>query len=116
MWLVADFNNSPEAVRRSGIDAAIEAKVISAGDDHGTRRQPGGGASVIDFFMVDNEMADAVESCSVQYQATSRPHLPVRLAFHTIRTSISAANLPPGSKNKHFKNTPSLPSPGSCNF
>ena len=90
--LGGDFNMPPQLVEKSQIEDALECKIVHAGHHHGTCVTKNG-SSIIDFFLVDVDLATALSQCEVCYGAHTKPHRPVRLKFQPAPVQLRVLRL-----------------------
>jgi len=85
-WAIAtDWNMSPEEVSQTGFPGAAKAVIRAPVID--TCISPAC-SRVLDFFLVDNVLAEGVTSTDTVLDASTRPHRPAQL---TLRAGLKAA-------------------------
>ncbi len=94
-WLAimgGDFNVTPNAITDVGFDRQIDASVMYPLTERGTFRTSSS-SSLIDFFLVSDRLAAAVDDVRTVEAARLKAHVPVRLSFRSKVTAVKALHL-----------------------
>ncbi len=87
-----DYNLTPQAITDVGFDRQIEASVFFPPTARGTFRTAAS-SSLIDFFLVSDQLAAAVKSVRTVEGTTMKSHVPVRLQFRPRVTALRALHV-----------------------
>ena len=87
-----DFNMEPTALEASGITGRANATLVVPNAPRGTCTIAEQG-SLIDYFLVDNQLVTGLADVRVNYMSGLAPHRPVSLGFHPRLASICAQYL-----------------------
>ncbi len=87
-----DYNMEPHELLATELDRTIDATIIHAANPRGTFRTVKT-CSMIDYFMVSDRLAAAIESVSTVEASGVRGHTPVQLKFRPKLASLKALHL-----------------------
>ncbi len=92
LLLGGDLNMDPPDFALTGFEAQMGATVLAPGTARGTFRTAKS-ASLLDYFVVSNRTATAVQSVATVEAAGTKGHAPVLLKFRPKATSLRALHL-----------------------
>ncbi len=87
-----DFNVTPRDITDVGFDRQTGSSVMYPMTERGTYRTSGT-SSMIDFFLISDQLAAAVEDVQVVEAAGTKPHVPVAVRFKARAAAIRALHL-----------------------
>ncbi len=87
-----DFNMEPPEIAATGIQEELSATILAPDTARGTFRGPRS-ASLLDFYIVSNRLAAAVDSIAVVEASGVKGHVPVALGFKPRVTTLRALHL-----------------------
>ena len=82
----------PHVLETSGVAARVSATIVAPNAPRGTCTTAEHG-SLLDYFLIDNQMASGLADVRVDYMAGLAPHRPVSIGFHPRLASICAQYL-----------------------
>ncbi len=92
MLVGGGMNMEPPDFALTGFDAQLDATVMTPGTHRGTYRAANA-SSLLDYFVVTNRAAAAVQSAGAVEASGAKGHVPVRLSFKPCVTTLRALYL-----------------------